>query len=260
MGAGKKLWGYYPTTDTWIPLQVDVDGKIIVDMSAITLDDLADVTGAGAVEGDMLYFDVASGTFMVGTRANLAELLANTLILHDIGDVNIPAPANLDFIYWDNTAGRWVNMSFANLLANILGSGYLDDLGDVNVPAPGDGEVLYWNDGASEWQSKAIAAGVTIHDLATSAMHSPAGSAAWEDWDLSAIIPAGSKGAQIIARCQWAAGHAIGVRKKGSGLARTITMPQHMMLSFLSEVDTNRKVEIYGRGAVTDFWVVGYWK
>lgn len=122
------------------------------------LDDLIDVTGAGALEGDMLYFDAASGTFMVGRRANLAELLANTLILHDIGDVNIPAPANLDFIYWDDTAGRWVNISYANLLASIQGDTSLDDLAGVNVPAPADDDVLYWNNAASEWQSKAIAA------------------------------------------------------------------------------------------------------
>jgi len=120
------------------------------------LDDLIDVFGWGTVEGDMLYFDALSGTFMVGARPNLAELLANTLILNDIGDVNIPAPATLDFIYWDDTAGKWVNISYALLLASIQGDTTLDDLAGVNVPAPADDDVLYWNDGASEWQSKAI--------------------------------------------------------------------------------------------------------
>ncbi len=35
MGAGKLLWGYHPATKTWLPLQVDANGKVIVDMSAI---------------------------------------------------------------------------------------------------------------------------------------------------------------------------------------------------------------------------------
>jgi len=35
MGAGKKLWGYYPTTDVWVPLQVDENGKVVVDMSGV---------------------------------------------------------------------------------------------------------------------------------------------------------------------------------------------------------------------------------
>jgi len=155
--AGKKLWGWYPAGKVWLPIQVDINGKPVVDMSAINLDDLADVSGFGAVEGDMLYFDQVSGTFMVGARANLAELLANTTILHDIGDVNIPAPADLDFIYWDNVAGQWVNMSFVNLVANILGSGNLDDLADVVVPTPADGDFLSYSTGLGIWQNRQLA-------------------------------------------------------------------------------------------------------
>ena len=256
MGAGKKVWGYYPTTDTWIPLQVDVDGKVIVDMSAITLDDLADVIGAGALEGDMLYFDATSGTFMVGTRANLANLFAALTILHDIGDVNIPAPANLDFIYWDNTAGKWVNISYANLLASIQGDTSLDELADVNAPAPADNDVLYWNDGASEWQAKAVSP-TEFHDLAISAAHDPTANGVWEDWDLSAIIPAGSKGAQIVG-IAW--NQTIGARKKGSGLDRKFNPGPGVSFLFLTEVDANRKVEIYSSGAAdTAFRVIGYW-
>jgi len=106
-GAGKKAWGYYRVGDVWLPLQVDANGKAIVDMSAITLDDLADVFGAGAVEGDMLYFDAVSGMFMVGARANLANLFAALTILNDLGDVNVPAPADGDLLYWNAAAGKW---------------------------------------------------------------------------------------------------------------------------------------------------------
>jgi len=61
MGAGKLLWGYHPATKTWIPLQVDANGKVIVDMSAIKLDDLADVDLTGLADDDFFYYDLASG-------------------------------------------------------------------------------------------------------------------------------------------------------------------------------------------------------
>lgn len=59
-GAGKKLWGYYPTTDVWVPLQVDANGKVIVDMSAIMLGDLGDVSVAAPADDDILYWNDAA--------------------------------------------------------------------------------------------------------------------------------------------------------------------------------------------------------
>jgi len=43
MGAGKQAWGWYPTGKIWVPIQVDVNGKTVVDMSAIHK--LADADG-----------------------------------------------------------------------------------------------------------------------------------------------------------------------------------------------------------------------
>jgi len=46
MGAAKQAWGWYPAGKVWVPLQVDVDGKVVVDMSAIhTLLDADEDTG-----------------------------------------------------------------------------------------------------------------------------------------------------------------------------------------------------------------------
>jgi len=61
MGAGKLLWGYHKATDTWIPLQVDINGKVVVDMSAIKLGDLADVSVAAPADDDLFYYDQATG-------------------------------------------------------------------------------------------------------------------------------------------------------------------------------------------------------
>lgn len=60
MGAGKELWGYYPTTKVWVPLQVDENGKVVVDMSAINLDALGDTDVASPTDGNVLYWDDAT--------------------------------------------------------------------------------------------------------------------------------------------------------------------------------------------------------
>jgi len=57
MGAGKKVWGYYPATDTWIPLQVDANGKVVVDMSGISLGDLGDTWLPAPGDQYFLYWD-----------------------------------------------------------------------------------------------------------------------------------------------------------------------------------------------------------
>jgi len=59
-GAGKKVWGYYPTTDTWIPLQVDANGKVVVDMSGISLGDLGDTWLPAPGDQYFLYWDDAA--------------------------------------------------------------------------------------------------------------------------------------------------------------------------------------------------------
>ena len=68
---GVLLWGYYPTTKQWIPLQVDADGYVKVDMSAINLDDLGDVNVPAPADGDFFYYDDASGLWKSKAHADL---------------------------------------------------------------------------------------------------------------------------------------------------------------------------------------------
>lgn len=152
--------------DPAVAADIDNLGARDAAIAAIVLDDLFNVVDTAALEGDMLYFDQLSGTWMVGARPNLAELLANLTILHDLADVNIPAPADLDFIYWDDVAGKWVNISYANLLASIQGDTSLDELADVEVPAPADDDFFYYDDATGLWKSKAHADLTTgVHGL-----------------------------------------------------------------------------------------------
>jgi len=60
-GAGKKLWGYYPPTDTWIPLQVDANGRAVADMSGVSLGDLGDTWLPAPGDQYFLYWDNAAG-------------------------------------------------------------------------------------------------------------------------------------------------------------------------------------------------------
>lgn len=64
MGAGKKLWGYYPTDGVWLPLQVNADGKVVADMSAINLNDLGDVNAPAPADGEVLQRDAATSKWV----------------------------------------------------------------------------------------------------------------------------------------------------------------------------------------------------
>ena len=86
----------------------------------------------------------------------------------------------------------------------------------------------------------------------------------WEDWDLSATIPAGAKYAEIVFRSASASLKA-GVRKNGSSVDRTIehsTGTSMEVYHMTVEVDANRIIERYSQTdpANWKFTVVGYWK
>lgn len=109
-GSGIFLWGWdsTPGAKQWRRLEVTDTGLLRIDMSEISLDDIGDVNIAGGAEGDMIYFDAVSSTWMRGARANLAELFANLTILHDLLDVNAPAPADGDALVWDDATSLWI--------------------------------------------------------------------------------------------------------------------------------------------------------
>lgn len=131
-GAGKKLCGYYPTTDTWVPLQVDANGKVVVDMSAINLGDLGDVSVAAPSDDDILYWDAATSLWK-----------ARALV-----DADIPASIARDTEVIAAVAAE------AAARAAAIAAIELDDLADLDVASPTDGNVLYWDNAASKWKAK----------------------------------------------------------------------------------------------------------
>uniref|UniRef100_A0A6H2A2N2 Uncharacterized protein n=1 Tax=viral metagenome TaxID=1070528 RepID=A0A6H2A2N2_9ZZZZ len=58
---GVLLWGWDDTNKVWVKLQVDADGLVKVDMSAINLNDLGDVSVAAPADDDLFYYDDATG-------------------------------------------------------------------------------------------------------------------------------------------------------------------------------------------------------
>lgn len=58
---GVLPWGWDATNKKWIKLQVDANGRVKVDMSAIKLDDLANVSVASPTDQDLFYYDDATG-------------------------------------------------------------------------------------------------------------------------------------------------------------------------------------------------------
>jgi len=61
--AGKQLWGYYKggARPVWLPIQVDANGKVVVNMSAIKLGDLGDVRVPAPADQNFLYWDDTAG-------------------------------------------------------------------------------------------------------------------------------------------------------------------------------------------------------
>jgi len=57
---GALLWGYDATNGVRVPLSVDANGYVKVDMSNINLNDLADVSVAAPADDDLFYYDDAT--------------------------------------------------------------------------------------------------------------------------------------------------------------------------------------------------------
>lgn len=69
--AGKLLWGWDSTNKVWVPLSVDANGRLKLDMTNISLNDLADVSVASPTDGDFFYYDDATGLWKSKAHVDL---------------------------------------------------------------------------------------------------------------------------------------------------------------------------------------------
>lgn len=94
--------------------------------------------------------------------------------------------------------------------------------------------------------------------------HNVTAQATWQDWDLSSIVPAGTKFVQIRIVPETSTVVAVGVRKNGSADVRTINSPADTGDSVFQvvECDDNKVIECYVNSAgykSYGFYLTGYW-
>jgi len=109
-----------------------------------------------------------------------------------------------------------------------------------------------------------VAGGLTFTEL-DSAVHNASGAVdTWEDWDLTAIVPAGTV-AVLVGICNIAQNSLLtgGARKNGTALTRYFLVgygSHAVQTHILTECDANRIIDIYASVlAEVDFFIMGYW-
>jgi len=81
----------------------------------------------------------------------------------------------------------------------------------------------------------------------------------WEDWDISGIVPAGTKAALVGLWGYGSGTPLMGARKNGSALVRQESVPLSGIILMTTEVDANRVMEIYADTVTRRFEIKGYW-
>ncbi len=97
-----------------------------------------------------------------------------------------------------------------------------------------------------------------FYEIATSGSHTASGTSAWEDWDISAIVPADTKYVEVVIKA--GAAHTAGVRENGTSNDRTVSNGGGGLAFRTCKCDSNRIIEIYTTYASTYFYITGYWK
>jgi len=98
----------------------------------------------------------------------------------------------------------------------------------------------------------------------------PGGAGTWQDWDISAIVPVGTRYVEVsIGSNNSALTINAGVRANGSGLARFNTIAitavgatGNWSMSVTTDMDAARIIEIYAdtvNFGTVNFCVLGYW-
>lgn len=143
---------------------------------------------------------------------------------------------------------------------------YFNGTSWVRLPAGTAGQLLKTQGAGANTVWGEAAAGLTFTELAGDQNKNVAVINTWEDWDLSASVPAGTKAVEVEIRILASGNQVSGARKKGSALARTRATgtPDNIDVCFrnlVTEVDANRVIQIYASLATTaiQFNILGYW-
>lgn len=115
-------------------------------------------------------------------------------------------------------------------------------------------------------QFKSTVSGVTnlvnfTEAYSPSAGYSAGGSSAFEDWDISAIVPAGTKAVEVSMTNKTGSAINMGVRKNGSALNRYPAVPGNISsVVMICEVGSDLIIEVFtGDHTNSNFVITGYW-
>jgi len=102
---------------------------------------------------------------------------------------------------------------------------------------------------------------LTFTELVGGENHTAPAGSGWQDWDISAIIPAGSKYAAIKVLNTGGSGRSAGARKNASALDRSWVFAAGKDFLFITEVDSARVIELKEDSAslYNQYSVMVYW-
>lgn len=137
---GVLLWGYDNTNKVWIPLQVDTNGYVKVDLSNVNLNDLADVSVAAPTDGYVVYWDNGTSLWKCQkiTGTNLSQTFgASSTRLANV----IPTPISTNILAILNCSGS----CFKGDIDDNAGAHGGQGLDATHVPYDGESEENMFN-------------------------------------------------------------------------------------------------------------------
>lgn len=159
----------------------------------------------------------------------------------------------------DFTAPIFYDADNSSYYVNPAGNSLLG--GDLSVTGTttATGGITLGGEHRTSWPTSAL----TFVELAGGEDYTPTTASTWEDWDISGIVPVGTK--YVLVHMSNTANNSwnYGARKNGSSLNRIVNLGPYSHANWTTEVDENRVIEIYGtRDPPTSnyFNILGYWK
>jgi len=222
---------------------------------------LEDVNTAALAAGDILYVSEAVAgvpTITPPEYPNIRQEIGTVLVDHAAtGAIQIVARTALDNLR--------IPITDFDAKGDLL-TATADNVTAI-LPVGADTFVLTANSAVAngiEWAAPA-AGGISSYteldgSVVTTADALGAGDGAWIDWDLSATLPMGTVAADILIQ-KLIATDDVGVRRNGSGLARTTNTLKSQALTITAEVGADRILEIMSADVsdLDTFALMGYW-
>ena len=285
MGEGKQAWGWYPAGNIWVPLQVAATGKLVIDPTAVfeeppTLGELE--KGATSNWCNLHAADADAHHDAFTPADHQADPHTMTLDGVDLSAHAANADAHHDaFVAADHTAigdaaphhARYTDAEVLALASDLAHharheAGGADALANpIAIAAlPNLTSTKIWQGNVSDRPVEVdlpAGGGLTYVELIGNQNKAATGADAWEDWDLSGIVPADTQFVEVWIYKISALSRYVGVRINGSAIERKWNMSGAAGKGMTTTVgvDANRKCEIFATSETTNytFNIKGYW-